>query len=364
MERTDVDAILSALEARHGIDPASSELALRARVELALSELGTPAHLDAGFLERVAQRMRVGETRFFRDQEQLDALARGAIPRALARGRCRALSAGCSTGEEAYTLSMLIEHARDERRDVDWEVIGIDVGEASISLARAGKYARSALASVPAQHRRCFVDRGEEVSIAPSIASRCAFVVGDLLTLALPAPCDVILCRNVLIYLADAASKTLIERLVAALDDEGVLVVARAEAPVVRRSGLFAIGADAGRAAIAGFSRRKRSRPRPPARKIVKTPIDDSPPSRVRLVLDADSPPEAIVARGQALLARGAGMLELYAPNEIPEERLRALELPLLRLVAAARALGAHCVTADDATARLLSALGVQADRT
>jgi chemotaxis protein methyltransferase CheR len=363
--RIDVDALVRALEARHGLDLRGG-LALRARIEHALAELpaGTAVSpLDAAFVDRLAQLLRVGETRFFRDAAQLDAVTAAVIAPALAAGRCRVLSAGCSTGEEAFSLAMLCEQARGEGQGV-WDVVGIDASRDSLAIARAGRYPSAAAAAIPSIARRFVREEGDTVVVDPELRARCHFVEADLLTAPLGGPFHVVLCRNVLIYLADDAALRVLDRLAGALAREGVLVVARAEIPLARRAGLPVV--TIGRPSLTVFGARERATA---AKKSAASighapkiaPVEDAaPPSRVRIVVDRKHA-DALVVEGQALLARGAAIVELHVPRTT--ESIVAIARPLQRLIAAASALGARCVASDARSARLLAEAGVELAR-
>jgi len=364
----EIESIMAALEARHGID-ARGSLALRARLEQAVAELPAPSssphapHRDEAFLDAVAQRLRVGETRFYRDPEQSDAIASVVVPSALATGRCRVLSAGCSTGEEAYTMAMMIAALDDQT--ASWDVTGMDVSGASIEVARRARYPRESFGSLPAHLRPFVVERDDELEIAPEIVARCQFVLGDLLSAPLPGPFHLILCRNVLIYLADDAAFRLLDRLASSLTRGGVLVVARSEVQLARQAGLDAI--DIGSPPIVAFTRRSIRTPdtmegmgpappsRMPSSRVPPSSIP-GPPSSVRLVIAQGDAPDAIVARGQALLLRGAALIEIHL---VSDPRDPAVVSAIRRFVAAARAVGAQCVPGSEASARSLAVLGV-----
>jgi hypothetical protein len=133
---------------------------------------------DAGELDALVEMLRVGETRFFRHAEQIEALRRSFIP-ALARRRpagetVRAWSAGCATGEEAWTLAMLLADGLPDR---DVRVLGSDLSEEALARARAGRYRAEAVADLePALRRRWFVRRGRaEVEVAPALRERVTF---------------------------------------------------------------------------------------------------------------------------------------------------------------------------------------------
>jgi chemotaxis protein methyltransferase CheR len=166
----------------------------------------------------------VQETRLFRLPAQCAALS-GHLPRlaarALAEGRAlRLLSAGCASGEEAFTLAAL---ARAAAGGAPVEVLGVDLCRPALAVAASGRLGaglNDALSLVPPAFQPDFV-AGQ-----PSAALRaCTLFRRANLHLALGAegPFDVIFCRNVLIYLTDAAREGLLARLGAALAPDGIL---------------------------------------------------------------------------------------------------------------------------------------------
>jgi chemotaxis methyl-accepting protein methylase len=348
-----VEVVLRALEAKHGIDRNSGAV-MRERVRQLLLELETARAADDdppsdALLERVAAAVRVGETRFFRDGTQLEALAREILPR-VGAGRFRALSAGCATGEEAYTLAMLCEEARlaaSSSAEARWDVVGVDALPASVSIARGARYPAAALAAIPARLRRFVEDRGGELAIAPAIAARCSFAVGDLMTASLGGPYDLVLCRNVLIYLADDAVQRVLRRLTASLARRGVLVVARAEAQLARRAGLVPISL--GSPPVTVF------RVTPPSH--ARLPRVTPPPSSPSLVVEGA--PAEVARRGQALLAgRVAGeRIAIDVAGDVDD--LEPYAIALRRFAAAVRAVGATCVAGSPRAEALLRGLHV-----
>jgi chemotaxis methyl-accepting protein methylase len=386
--RPDAEEIAKALAETHGLDPRSS-LALRARFELALAEPISERESGPALLARLAQRLRVGETRFYRDHEQLEALATTLFPRAIEAGKLRVLSAGCSTGEEAWTLAAMLEDARlgagagAGERPFAWDVLGIDALGESVSRARAATYPASAIAAMPRRLGRHFVESAGEVRPSPALLARTRFGEGDLLAMPLGGPFGLVLCRNVLIYLEEPAALRLIERLAAQLTRDGVLVVARAEVPLARRAKLPIVElggrlvafsrADAPPASRAAPSSRvapssrasapsSRARAAPSAPPVRPTKDEEAPPSRVCLEIDERSL-ASIVARGQAMLAAGAPVIELRIAARLSHAQLHEIEAPLRRLAAAAKALGSRCIAADDATARAFAAAHVPIGR-
>jgi chemotaxis protein methyltransferase CheR len=188
----------------------------------------------AAELERLAESLRVGETSFFRHAAHVNALTRVVLPELIARRardkRLRAWSAGCATGEEAYTLAILL----GEGAPAGWTVtvLGSDLSEDAIVLARAGVYDESALERVPpATRARCFVPGPlpGTARVAPEIAARVRFERRNLLEPVYPRQLDVILCRNVLIYFDAAARQATVERLIESLAPGGYLFLGYAE---------------------------------------------------------------------------------------------------------------------------------------
>lgn len=351
----------AAIRARHGIDPLGSGT-LRARFEQALAEIpapqeerGRPAWLDA-----IAARLRVGETRFFRDGAQLEALARKVLEPALAAGRCRVLSAGCSTGEEAFTLAMMLADLAP--RGAEWDVVGLDVRAPSIEFARKATYPTASATNLPARLRKYAIDRGDTVEIAPAVARRVRFNLGDLLSAPIVGPYDAIVCRNVLIYFEDESAGRVVGRLARALSREGALLVARAEVSVVRRNTASAGLSVFEAADVVLFQpdagRQLASVPRLAAAPRAPDP-EPAPLSRVRLVIRSTERGAEVAMRGQAMLARGAAVIEVLVLGKVDAERRAEIGPPLRRLASAARALGGRLHASDDVTARLFAELQV-----
>ena len=166
----------------------------------------------------------VQETRFFRAAPQLLALA--ALLPSLP-GPPRLLSAGCATGEEAWSLSALAAGAGMEA-----EVLGLDICRPALAAAQAGRYRAGppdALREVPPAYLPLFRRQGDWLE---AMVPRPAFRRANLL--ALPeetGPFAAILCRNVLIYLLPAAREAVLRGLVARLPHGGALLLGPTDAP-------------------------------------------------------------------------------------------------------------------------------------
>lgn len=186
-------------------------------------------------LERLAELVRVGETRFFRDPEQWQALA-SAMQRRRAppNGRLFGLSAGCSTGEEAWTLAMVLANAAIGT----FRVVGVDRSSAALDQARSGAYSAESAANVPAAYaRHVQIDAGG-LRVTPALRASVSFAQRDLLSGPPPGNYDVVVCKNLLIYLSQEAALRVLRALFAALAPAGLLLVARAELPKAKALGL------------------------------------------------------------------------------------------------------------------------------
>ncbi len=158
-------------------------------------------------MEAAAEALATHETYFFREPRQLAAFAEELLPRVAernrARRRLRIWSAGCSTGEEPYTVAMLVASSGlFEGWDVS--VFGSDVARRVLSVARAAAYGESAFRSDESLRLRGWFRRdGSKWVVADDIRRLVTFGHVNLLdpgTLALVARADLVFCRNVLIY--------------------------------------------------------------------------------------------------------------------------------------------------------------------
>jgi chemotaxis protein methyltransferase CheR len=173
----------------------------------------------------------VQETYFYRHPEQLAALARVLAARPGDRA-LSAWSAGCATGEEAYTVAMVLSDlGRPPGLD---QVLGTDVSARAIEVARQGVYGEWSLRQLsPALRGRHFDAGPGAVRIKEPLRRPVRFERHNLLGHPPPgAPFDVVLCRNVLLYFRPEAARALLVRLHAALRPGGLLLVGPVEEPL------------------------------------------------------------------------------------------------------------------------------------
>jgi chemotaxis protein methyltransferase CheR len=230
----------------------------------------------AGELAELIEAVRVGESRLFRHRSQIAALADVVAPALRERGRraIRAWSAGCAAGEEPYTLAIVLSRALPDRTI---SILATDVSGEALARAQTASYPRAALDHVPADYRDCFVDDGERVRVAPELAARVRFERANLAGGAAPRDCDLVWCRNVLIYFTADARRRAIERLVGATAPGGFVFVGYSE------SLRDVPGLDARRAGDAVYYVRRDGEPalrsRPPTLPIPAAPAPPSRPS-------------------------------------------------------------------------------------
>ena len=191
----------------------------------------------------LAPLLTVPETYFYRMPEHFDALVEEALPRLFAERRkagiaergLRMLSAGCATGEEAYTLRMVLTERLRERLPAaaGWRIAieGVDLSAAALERAREGVYSEWSLRATDAlRRRRWFQAAGKQFRLNAEARAGVSFRQENLLV----APeggelYDVIFCRNVLIYFTDAAMRQAIAGLSARLAVGGYLFLGPAE---------------------------------------------------------------------------------------------------------------------------------------
>jgi chemotaxis protein methyltransferase CheR len=178
----------------------------------------------------------VNETYFFREQNQLKTLSEEIFPEILRtnkdKKRLRIWSAGCSTGEEPYTVAMLVlEKARF--RDWDIEIFGSDINQRVLQVARSGVYRKNSFRTTdPYFLYKYFKEENGLSRISDNVKQYVNFTHLNLLDpfkVKLVGAMDIIFCRNVLIYFDQQSRKKVIEMFYERLVDGGYLLLGHAE---------------------------------------------------------------------------------------------------------------------------------------
>jgi len=186
---------------------------------------------DTQELGLLIEALRVGETRFFRHAAQLAALTEVVIPTLRQRpGPVRGWSAGCATGEEAYTLAMVLAQSLPPPR-YPVSVLGTDISDGALEVARAATYGADELRHVPQRWRARGFQRDSQDTwkIAPRIANLVRFEQQNLADARFPRELDVVMCRNVLIYFSAEARRQVVRQMVDCLNVGGFLFVGYSE---------------------------------------------------------------------------------------------------------------------------------------
>lgn len=189
----------------------------------------------------------IHETYFFREEKQLLAFKEEILPELADRKQkersLRIWSAGCSTGEEPYTISMLVLE-QDAFKGWDVEIFGSDISQRVLQSARRGIYQRSAFRTTDPQYiANYFHKEGTGYRIDDRIKKSVTFLGLNLLDthkLALINMMDVIFCRNVIIYFDRAARKKVVEAFHQKLKDHGYLLLGHSES-LINISTAFAL---------------------------------------------------------------------------------------------------------------------------
>jgi chemotaxis protein methyltransferase CheR len=183
----------------------------------------------------------IGETCFFRNQPQLDALRQIVMPKILEAKsrvqlrRLRIWSAGCSTGEEPYTLNMLmLEEANSRLKDWTIEILATDLNENSLAHAKNGVYGNYSTRNlVPHYRHRYFAAAGgDQLQVQPAVRSGVAFSrlnLSDDARMTFMKGLDLIFCCNVLIYFDLASKRRVIQHFYNNLLPHGYLFLGHSE---------------------------------------------------------------------------------------------------------------------------------------
>ena len=176
------------------------------------------------------------ETSFYRDAGVIEMVAGILTARRAAEPhrRPRVWSAGCSVGQEPYSLAMLLAETADTTRDLP-DIIATDVSEAAIARARAGRFSQFEIQrGLPIRRAlKWFSQDGEEWVATPELIRLVQFRRHNLV--AEPAPYgqfDIILCRNVLLYFPSAIRRGVFDRLADALRPGGLLILGAGETTI------------------------------------------------------------------------------------------------------------------------------------
>ena len=241
-----LQAIFRMLRAEYGIDfsqykPSTVTRRIDRRLQLSQSpNVGQYIQCLAeqpGELNQLYKDLLIGVTEFFRDSEAFDRLRSDVLPKLLDaikdEREFRCWVACCATGEEAYSLSILIHECMTSvGQNFNVRIFATDAHRASLDIASAGIYSEEQIKSVSQERReRYFVRKGEKFQVVPLLRKMVVFAPHDVLKDAPFTRLDLITCRNMLIYLQPGAQKKVLSLFYFGLNTGGVLFLGPSETP-------------------------------------------------------------------------------------------------------------------------------------
>lgn len=296
--------------------------------------------------------MLIGVTNFFRDREAFEALERHVLTSLMSaddqqgqREEVRIWSAACSTGEEAYSLTILCtEHQKLELDPMKIQVFATDIDERAIAAGRAGLYSEAIVTDVPPTRlRQYFIKEGEKYRVRKEIRERVLFAKHSLLSDPPFSQIDLVVCRNLLIYLDRESQRELLQMFHFALRPGGYLFMGSSESadvcselftPVDKRNRIYRAkaGANVQRKAPSlprgGFKLASLAEPVP----MVQVPRKFSYADIHQRAMAEHMPPSMIVdSDGDILhITESAGRFMRYVTGELSRNAL-VLIMPQLR---------------------------------
>jgi chemotaxis methyl-accepting protein methylase len=329
-------------------------------------------------MQRLVNRVTVQETAFFRHPDHFVVLANDVLPGL--QPPVRIWSAGCANGQEAYSLAMLLEE-----QSVSGSILATDLSTSALARTTEGRYNEREITGVSAMRRaRHLTPAGDKWVVGPALRRRVATMRHNLLN-ALPAPvsagaCQVVFCRNVLIYFSPEHTKAFLDKIAAAVAPGAYLFLGAAESLWQVTDGFEAVRL--GESFV--YRRREPARPGPrrpeaapaslPALRRQPRVVDRTRPRRAtglpQVVADAPSSTETdvLAGAGRRALEAGDSATAVVAFRKwaylAPDDPLALLHLALAleaggHLVSAQRAFGvARAATLRGGSAIEATALG------
>jgi two-component system CheB/CheR fusion protein len=252
--RQHIAAITAQLHARTGHDfGLYKEKTLTRRIQRRMQVLqigGTVDYLehlrkDRSESEALYRDLLIGVTQFFRDANAFEALQTTVMPKLLERlasepdHRIRIWVPGCATGEEVYSIAIILQEALQERGlFANAQIFGTDIDDKAVAVARAGRYNKAMTGISPERLKRWFAQDGEEFCPVKQIRDMCIFTQHSLTKDPPFSKVDLISCRNVLIYMSAPLQDKVLHTFHYALLPDGYLFMGPAEG-VTRNTNLF-----------------------------------------------------------------------------------------------------------------------------
>lgn len=267
-------------------------------------------------IEVLASRLTIGETYFFREKTALEAFERSIVPELLAKRRSdgrrlRIWSAGCCTGEEPYSVAMLLDRLIPDPEHWDLTLLATDINPDFLRKAIRGEYSEWSFRGAPRWIRQRYFHTGPagRLRLDERIRKRVQFASLNLADDLYPSAAnntqamDVIFCRNVLMYFTRQQARQVVDKLYNSLLDGGWLIVSPAEATGTR----FARFRPVQFGGITLFQKCARAERIDPVAYPSDTmsPVVSPPPQQLPLASESDGPITITTVRDQVPEPRG-----------------------------------------------------------
>ncbi|MFD2445856.1 CheR family methyltransferase [Bacillus sp. CGMCC 1.16607] len=183
---------------------------------------------DSNLLNEFLDRMTINVSEFYRNAKRWEVLENKILPKLLENNkRLKIWSAACSTGEEPYTIAMILSNLVPLSQI---DILATDIDTNVIAKAKMGVYSERSLNEVPAEmKKKYFTKDGDYFRIDESIKKTVTFKKQNLLSDPFNGPFDLIVCRNVLIYFTEEAKDKLYQKFSQALKPDGIFFVGSTE---------------------------------------------------------------------------------------------------------------------------------------
>jgi len=174
----------------------------------------------------------INVSEFFRNMEQWNVLKDKVLPELFKKNRkLKIWSAACSTGEEPYSLVMLLTEFMPLNKI---EILAVDIDDGAINKAKTGIYSKKTVEKMASKYKtKYFEEIGRSYKINDQIKKQVNFKKMNLLEDTYPSHCDLILCRNVMIYFTEEAKDKMYQKFSKALKPGGILFVGSTEQIIV-----------------------------------------------------------------------------------------------------------------------------------
>jgi chemotaxis protein methyltransferase CheR len=199
--------------------------------------------LSSDQLKILVRHLSIGETYFFREPKSLEAFQQLILPQLIetrrkSQKRLKIWSAGCSTGEEAYSIAILLDRLKLQLQGWQITILATDVNPAALQRAAQGSYREWSFRGTPTWVKQGYFEQGADgrFALSPQIREKVHFTQLNLAQNLYPSflnqteALDVIFCRNVLMYFTPKLMQEIVERLHRALAPGGWLIVSPSEA--------------------------------------------------------------------------------------------------------------------------------------